>query len=289
MNQKKILKIINNNPLLLTDLKTKQLTQIINNPTKNIFFGAGLMTSQQLSVAVPFDILSFFFTAHLLQQILKSKRVFVLVADQHALTNQILPKQIIDLKTQEIIRIFKKIITNFKLKNFTIIRTTDLNKIQTIRDIYANLPSMDNDYLKHEIADTLWLNRIHQVKIKLGWAMSKKPQSEGFDERFFDEKIQHFSPKTVFVYLKAGKTFDQHRPRVSPYISLPNEKRILLKKGENVNQKLMQFKNEVSTIIFKANLRYLTKIVRLHDLIFKPFKFKNLNQKLQLLLDKAIE
>lgn len=278
-----------NNPLLLTRFTDHELKKLAQNCAgKNIFFGTGIMTKDQLSKAVPFDILAFFFTAKQLQQFFKSKKVFILVADQHAISNETFPQKIIQKTTTKTINLFEKIISNFSFTKFKIIRTTDLNQVQDIRDIFSKLPNIENQYLKHEIADSIWLNKFHQVNLKLGWSMSKSQTIEGHDERFFDQSIKKFCPAINFIHLKPGRTFDKLRLRVSPYISVAGENRILLKKGESVAEKLQLVKNNCPPETFKATQRHLSQIIRLHDQLFEPLKFMNFTEKLQHILDRAI-
>ena len=247
------------------------------------------MTKDQLSQAVPFDILAFFFTAEQLRKIIKGQKVIVFVADQHAITNNLFPRKQIDQATTKTIELFKKIIINFSLQHFEIVRTMELNKVQSIRDIFAQLPNIENQYLKHEVADVIWLQKFHDVGIKLGWSMSKNPRVEGHDERFFDKTIKKFCPTMKFIHLKPGRTFDEPRSRVSPYISVFGETRILLKKGEEVSKKLKLARKNCSPVVFKATQRHLSHIVRLHDQLFEPLKFMSFQEKLQKILDTAIK
>lgn len=281
---------LDNNPLLLTRFTNHELEKLAQNCAgKNIFFGAGIMTKDQLSQAVPFDILAFFFTAEQLRRAFSSQKVVIFVADQHAITNNLFPKKQINQTTVKTIELFKKIIVNFSLNNFEIVRTIELNKVQSIRDIFAKLPSIENQYLKHEMADTIWLQKFHHVGIKLGWSMSKSLQVDGHDERFFDQTIKKFCPSINFIHLKPGRTFDKLRPRVSPYISVVGETRILLKKGENIAVKLELTQKNCSPEVFKATQRHLSYIARLHEQLFEPLKFMNFENKLQTILNKAVK
>jgi hypothetical protein len=290
MQTTQIAKQLANNPLLLTQFTETELETVMKSCCgKNIFFGTGIMTSNQLSVDTPFDILGFFFTAEQIARMFNSQKIVVLIADQHATTNKLFPEGKIQELTEKTIQLFKKIKRNFQFKKIEIIRTTTLNSVPEIRAIYANLPTMENDYLKHEIADSLWLHEFHNVEIKLGWAMSSSAHVEGHDERFFDTSIKNFCPDMTFFHLKPGRTFDVARQRVSPYISVDGESRILLKEGESVTQKLAQFGATTPIDAFKATKRQLAHIARLHDTLFEPIKFSSLEDRLQHILEKAIK
>ncbi|MEN8253173.1 MAG: hypothetical protein ABFQ62_02225 [Patescibacteria group bacterium] len=153
---------------------------------------------------------------------------------------------------------------------------------------FQKLIIIENQYLKHEIADVLWLEKFHSVGLKLGWSMNKQISSEGHDERFFDNKIQEMQAQVSFIHLKPGRTFDENRPRVSPYISVKGEKRILIDPQEDIVSKLSEFRQSCSKPVFTAGTRHLSHITRLHDQLFEPLKFMKLSEKLQIILNKAV-
>lgn len=288
MSQIMLQKQLINHPLLSIRLTDKEIERIAAQfKGKNIFFGVGLVTQKNISVATPFDILGMFFTAEQLRRLVIGEKIFVFVADQHATTNTQLSQDDIAKRTDETILLFEKIIHNFNLQHITIVRTTHLNSVPEIRKIFAALPNFDNDYLKHEVADVCWLQQFHNVGIKLGWSMSSSINIEGHDERFFDQTIKKFCPHVLFLHLVPGRTFDEKRSRVSPYISVEGEKRLVVQRGVKVQDVLNQFKKECSPEIFKATIRHLSQITRLHDDLFGPMKHKTLNEKIQMLINTA--
>lgn len=279
-----------NNPLFSTRLTDKEIGELgVQFKGKNIFFGIGLVTQKQISVATPFDILSMFFTAEQLRKFVHGKKIIVFIADQHARTNENISQDIIAKRASETIQLFKKIIHNFNLQHVSIIQTTHLNEVQEIRKIFASLPNFDNDYVKHEVADVCWLQKFHNVGIKLGWSMSSTLIIGGHDERFFDHTIQQFCPNVLFLHLAPGRTFDDKRTRVSPYISIEGENRLVFQNNLCVQDALHQFKKECSPETFKATLRHLSQIARLYDDLFGPIKQKTLTEKLQILTDTAVK
>lgn len=266
--EERLLNILMNTELLLTKwTKEEWLSWSKKHKGKNIFFGAGLMTQTNLSEAVPFDMLGMLFIAELLRRLIKGK-VFILIADQHAITNNLFSEKQIQEKAQEMISIMTAIIHTFSLTKFSIIQTTTLNSNEDIKKIYRSLPTISNDYLKHEIADAIWLNRFHNVNIKLGWAMSLGQTIEGHDERFFDTEIKQFCPEISFIHTKPGRTANEKRQRVSPYISITGEDRLLLQKNENGVKKINLWRVEKQNAANKPLLRHLSQIIRLHDQLF---------------------
>lgn len=288
MNKTILCKQLKNNSLLLTQLTDKEIEHIaVQFQGKNVFFGVGLVTQKSISIATPFDVLGMFFTAEQLRRLVVGEKIFVFVADQHAKTNTQLSQDIVIKRTNETILLFENIIHNFNLQHITIVRTTTLNNVQEIRKIFAALPNFDNDYVKHEVADVCWLQQFHNVGIKLGWSMSATTNIEGHDERFFDQTIKKFCPTVLFLHLVPGRTFDEKRSRVSPYISIDGERRLVLQQQIVVQDVLNRFKKECSPEVFKATLRHLSQISRLHDDLFGPTMHKSLTEKLQILMDTA--
>jgi hypothetical protein len=284
----KVLNILSNTELLLTSFSTEQwLLWAKENKGKNIFFGIGLMTSSALSEAVPFDVLAMFFLAELIRKIVEAEKVFVLVADQHAITNQLLPLEKIQEITQNTLATIASINQAFDLNHFEVIQTTPLNFDERIKTIYRNLPNITNDYLKHEIADTLWLQKHHGVGIKLGWAMSTEQAVQGHDERFFDAQIAQFSAEMAFIHAKPGRTGRPERQRVSPYVSVAGEERLLLRPDEDVISKMRRWRSDTTNVAVKPLLRHVSQIIRLHDRLFVPVGQMSLEEKVQTLISNV--
>jgi len=283
----KLINILSNTELLLTSFSDEQwLLWARKNAEKNIFFGIGLMTATSLSEGIPFDILAMFFLAELLRKIVDSEKVFVLVADQHAMTNKLIPPQKIQEVTAHTLATLHSLVQAFDLSHFEIIQTTPLNFDERIKTIYRNLPTISNEYLKHEIADTLWLQQHHGVGIKLGWAMSTEQTIQGHDERFFDAQIAMFSTNVSFIHARPGRTANPKRQRVSPYVSIAGEERLLLDKNENAVEKIQRWRKDTSNTSVKPLLRHVSQIIRLHDKLFLPLTFMSLEEKVQTLINK---
>lgn len=283
----KLINILTNTELLLTSLsKEEWVAWAKKHQGENIFFGIGLMTHNAVSEAVPFDVLGMFFLAELLRKLVGGEKVFIVVADQHAMTNQLISTEKIEEKTRQIVSIFQSVIQTFSLEHFEIIQTTPLNFDESIKKIYRALPAIPNDYLKHEIADTIWLTRFHHVGIKLGWAMNSTRAIEGHDERFFDTEIAQFCPDVSFIHAKPGRTGDRKRPRVSPYVSLAGEERLLLDKNEQASVKLQKWREEKENLAIKPLLRHISQIVRLQEQLFSSLGLISLGEKVDTIIKK---
>lgn len=253
-------------------IKTIEINGQINSGA--VFFGVGLMTSKKLGVAFPFDILGMFFATELIRRNLNLDSAIVVLGDSHALTNNIFPPEDIKTFADRTERELLKITHNFALTNFMILRASNFHTSQEFQNILKPLPKINNEYLRLEIADCLFLKQTHNLKLKVGWTMSKGKQAEGNDERFFDAGIKEFIPDLNFIHLEPGRTLDPVRPRVSPYISIFGEKRILLEKGQSIAD-------------LGICAPHLAKIVRCAEMLWGKLPFENLNEKVEFLIDKA--
>jgi len=279
-----ISKLFENEPLIINWHNIKRLK---NNKSGSIFFGLGLVSRNQLSVGIPFDILSFFFVSEILKNSLNLSKVIVLIADSHALSNRIFDNMQIQNQANLTLTQAQKIVRNFAFNNFEIIMASDMHKLPSFQSILSKLPKFENKYLRLEIADTLWLTNNRNLKIKIGWAISKENRTEGNDERFFDNDIIKMCPNLSLIHLQAGRTLDSNRPKASPYLSVRNEHRILLLKNENVNEKLKTAKNNWTDKSMGGLISHLHDIVHSFENIQGRLPFNTLEQKIKFILDKA--
>lgn len=259
---------IQNVPLV----KTVELHKISEGGS--LFFGLGLMTSQKLGTELPFDILGMCFSSELIRQKLNLESAIILLADTHAKSNHLFTSEDIDKLAIKTERQILKIIHNFALKNFQLLRASTREPNLEFQKIFNDLPPMANEYLKLEVVDCLWLKKKHNLQTKVGWTMAKTNKIEGNDERFFDSTIKEFIPELSFVHLEPGCTFDSRRPRVSPYISIAGENRLLLNHDQKVTD-LGQCR------------AHIAKIIRCIEILWGKLPQKTLEEKTQFILDKA--
>lgn len=268
---------LENEPLIIN---WSNLSCLENKSGGSLFFGVGLMSRTILSEGIPFDILSFFFEAERLRQNFKLNRVVILIADTHATSNHTHTEKQINKVSEKTFVTLQKIIRNFVFSNFELIKASDLHQKNSFKVILQKLPKLENKYLKLEIADTLWLNKHKNLKIKLGWAISKQNRVEGNDERFFDNEIIKHCPDVGLIHLPAGKTLGPNRPKASPYLSLDNLKRIIIQDNEDVNGKLKSSSREV--------FMHFSRIVRTFEKLQGKLPFDTLEEKMKFLINKSL-
>ncbi len=288
MKKEKLLSILKEEPLFIEGLSSDFIDWdlLLSTVNPSLFFGIGLCTSKEPATAIPFDILSFFFLAEKLQRELSLDTIFVLIADEHARTNTFMTDEIIQKRTNEMKSTCIKVIRNLRLKNFTVILSSDIHTDPQFQTILETMPNMPNQYLQKEIADMTWFTNVKNVRLKLGWSINNDPIPQGHDERFFDSQIRdaHALPLS-FLHCKAGKTFDSNRPKASPYISIEGESRILLSPNENVKEKLDLFSTRKDDEMARAALNHMGSIVRLFESLFIRIPKETLAEKIQFIID----
>lgn len=288
VNRKQFITFLRNEPLIQAEPSIAALKANLFGCRGSIFIGIGLMTSKKLSTGIPFDILALFLEAEAIRKLLKFDKVFLLLGDQHAKSNRLVEENIIDQICESTFNTLTNVVKNLNFTHFEIIKSGDLFKNIEFLQILKSLPSFKNEYLKIEIADLKWFTAKHNVKIKLGWSMENSIDIKGHDERFFDREIIKFCPSLSLIHLKPGRTFDKHRQRVSPYISINGETRILLKPDENVQNKINQGQKLWHDPNFNGAIRHLANIVRAFEKLNGNLPNKTLEEKIQAIIYNAL-
>jgi hypothetical protein len=287
MEQIRVEKLIKQEPLFMGDISRMFIdwTSLLSTPNPSLFFGVGLCTSKEPATAIPFDILALFLVAEKLRRNLQLDHVFILIGDAHAATNIFMTPTIIQPLRNTMHHTFVKIIHNLHLStHFQIVFGSQLEKDISFQSILSDLPEMDNGYVRQEIADLLWFTSFRNVRIKLGWSINNDLMPSGHDERFFDNHIRKtVSLPLTFLHVAAGRTFDEHRPKTSPYISIAGENRILLSEHENVQEKISILKQKTDTV--RAALSHLNQIVRLFESLFIKIPKDSIEEKVQFITD----
>ncbi len=282
--------LIQNEPLIEAEPTLAAIKPTLLNQKKGgIFFGVGIMSKEKLSVGVPFDILAMFFVAENLRRFLNFHKVIILIADTHALSNALFAVAQIHKVALNTMQILQKAITNFNLTNVELLLASQISMKPEFQSVLNNLPKMQNEYLRLEIADSLFFQKRDNLRIKLGWTMQKDNREVGHDERFFDRDIERFCPDLSFVHLKPGRAFDKNRQRVSPYLSIFGESRLLLQPEENVKDKIELALKDWHDPNFGGTIRHLANIVRAFEKLFGRLGNVSLEEKVQTIIDKALK
>jgi len=282
---------LENEPLIEANESLKGINEnLFQAEERTIFYGTGLCTPTSISIGLPFDILEMIFVAERIRKTFKFNRVIHHIADTHAKSNNLFSvKEIEDLvrKTKaNLAKIFK----NFDLSNFEVALASDFDKTLEYQELLKQLPNTEHEYIRREIADIRWYSIKHNVNLKLGWVINTGLDlKQGSDEMLFDSHFSTIFPGSMsFLYLKPGRTFDRARQRVSPYIVLKGENRIMLKNGENVKEKFCKAENEWGDNFFGGARKHLENVVHAYEKLFGNLKGVSLEEKIQFILDKAV-
>lgn len=211
---------------------------IDNRPGGSLYYGTGLTTPNAISVGLPFDILGMMLTAEKIRRAGKFDNVFHHIADTHAKTNDWIDHVDVDTVATRTVETLEQVKKNLKLENFKIVLASSFDSSPEYKTLVNSFGESDeHEYVRREMADMEWYRSRDDVRIKLGWIIQAKETDMGFDERRFDREYLRFHPGQMsFVYIKPGRTFNPSRPKVSPYISIDGEERLLLAPGTNVQE-----------------------------------------------------
>lgn len=283
---------LKNNPLLEWKLScaTIDWDSIQNVEGRSLFFGVGLCTSKEPAIAIPIDIFAFFFEAEKLKRFFNLSKVIVLIADTHALTNPFMTKEKVDKLSQRMTETFEHVVKNFKLTSFEIRKASSMRVESNSNTFFPNLTKLSNQYLAQEIADVISMVQHDNLALKLGWAIDNALESSGHDERFFDLSMKKFVPRQFsFLFTSAGRTFDKHRQKVSPYISIEGEHRLLLTINEPIAEKLHEAEIAWGDKHLGGTRKHLGNIVRAFEDLFGNLNGLTFEQKLKHVNDRALK
>ncbi|MBM3283636.1 hypothetical protein FJY90_05335 [Candidatus Gottesmanbacteria bacterium] len=256
----------------------------------SVFFGVGLCTEKEPAVSIPFDILAFFLEAEKLRKFFDLAKVIVLIADTHALTNQFMTRNVVEKLSQQSTTTFEHIIKNLNLTSFEIRKASTMRLDSNLDTLFPAHAKLSNQYLIQEIADVIWMIRNDNLKLKLGWSIDSALEVSGHDERFFDLTMRELLPRQIsFLFTSAGRTFDKHRQKVSPYISVKGEHRLLLTPNEPIGKKLREAEIIWSDKHFGGARKHLGDIIREFESLFGHLAGLSFEQKLQHINDVAMK
>lgn len=280
--------LIQNEPLIevhpsLEGINPKSLTK-----EGSIYYGTGLCTTRELSDALPFDVLGMVLVAEKLRRGMGMKKIYHHIADTHAKSNDIFSSEDVDRQANVVRETLRRMAQNLGLEDFEILLASEFDQTPEYRNIYKGIDTNKHDYIRREVSDMEWYNKYKGVVVKLGWIIQATETNLGFDERVFDREYKATIGKDLsFVYLKPGRTFDKSRPKVSPYIHIPDEARILLKVNEDVKAKIAEAEKRLGDKHLGGARRHLTDVIRLYEKLFGSLGNISFEDKIQTIIENA--
>jgi len=289
MDRQYLEKLLRNEPMVESGPSTAGISDgLCAGSSGAVYYGTGLTTPRALSVGMPFDALGMVLTAERLRRQLNLDHIYHHVADTHALSNDFANPAEVEQLTQMVSQTMAYVKIHLKLDRLTVLTSSSFDTSDRYEAIFDSIDTEKGEYVRRELADMIWYRRERNVVLKMGWIIQPGPIKEGFDERLYDNEFRRsFDDDLSFVYLKAGRTLDQRRPKASPYISIPDEQRILLVPNEHVEAKISAAKDKWSDKTLGGALNHLNAIVRLYDQIAPcPTERGPVHQRVQCVIDR---
>jgi len=285
---------------LVVFIKNQQLIQIgptldniqpslLQQKSGSIFFGTGICTPDHLSIGLPFDFLGMLLTAESFRKKLGFKRIIHQIADTHAISNGFDPKLVKEI-TEKTLNTCKIICKNLGLVKVEIVLASKVMKDDLHKELNKFTDELDfHEYIKKEVADIEWFRQKHNACLKIGWTIQNSKAVLGNDERVFDQAYQKvFKTPMSFIFLKPGRTSDKSRQKVSPYISIHGESRLMLEKDENIEEKVRRFSKNWEDDNCGGTMKHLRNVTRVFEQIFGNLTGLTLEEKINFIIQKVL-
>lgn len=257
-----------------------------------VIVGIGLCTRDQLSAGVPLDVLGLLLPAERIRRVIQGDSLVVVVADSHASTNQF-DDHDIQRRAEHAVAVLEQLRLRLGLKRMRVIRASRFHRTQAYRQVYSWLeedsPAGAHPYFKQELADVEYLDRQLGGIVKVGWAISGSASVEPVrDELAFDRRFQKWIGNHVgFVYCKAGRTFEDRRPKACPYTVLNPSRRICLDPAEDPRAKLEEAHQIARRSTIRGARKHLNAVCRAYSDLVSPLSGP-LEDRLQRLVQESV-
>lgn len=253
--------------------------------SSSIYFGIGLTGIKELSACLPIDVLSMIMMAEYARRRLQwTGKVYILLADTHAIA---VGKSEDDIKqkTTEIEANLATVCDGLGLGHFIVMRASRICYDSRYQMILRYGFSQEPEYARYQLTDFSFLHLDKEVRLKISWSLGGVFKPGVRDERCFDYKLRkkewRYPPEfPMFVYCKAGRTFDPACPQTAPYLSMGSRYRLILDRKSNAIDFL-----ETVDCSMKKTVKYLQDLTDLFELVVAPLSSDCLGVRLQNMLD----
>lgn len=257
----------------------------------SLYFGTGLTTSKAPSIGVPFDVVGMLSVAERLREVLGLEKVIQFIADTHALSNPFCTPEDVNAMAEKMVDASRRIAKMLGMEAaYMPLRASDIDTSPEYLEILNSIQSDDHEYVRREWSDIEYLRRHHDLRMKLSWTIGPKVNKVGFDERLYDLRFREVMGQSMsFIYLLPGRTLDVNRPKVSPYISIQGERRILLQPGEDVSKKFEEAEEAQGEGKMQSAKEHLANIVSLFEGIHGNVLGTTAEEKVQAIINEAFQ
>ena len=213
-------------------------------------------------------------------------------ADSHALANRF-SKEEVEASADEACHALERIRQRLTLDHLQIVRASTLHAApayrETLADVEGEAPEGTDGYFTREVADIAYLQEEWGGIVKVGWTISGSTGPlHNNDELAFDRSFRAWTGRALCaVYCKAGRVLDDAQPKASPYVTLREERRICLRRGEDVAAKLARGREVASKDTVRGVRKHLKAITRAYARLVEPLEGP-VEQRTQRMLDRLM-
>lgn len=225
--------------LLLADGRTeKALARLSKDPNAILYAGLG-MAGRALSEGLAIDVLSLLSLTEHLRRHSKRGLATVLIADTNAIAAGY-PKILVDELAQSYLEQTRALCAHMQ-SSIQIELASSWPLLTPGPDPLPRAALMTAPYVRIQLEQMRALFE-HDYRIKVGWRMPGAKR----DEQHFDTIYrQHIEDPTAphrleTIYGLAGRSFNASHPRACPYVSYPEQARILLASNTSVREQVRQ-------------------------------------------------
>jgi hypothetical protein len=269
--------VVQQSPLIETRPSLEALDVARRLPAPRVVFvGIGLCTERHLGRGIPLDVLGLLLPAEQLRRAVGARDIVVLVADLHALENN-LDRARVRALTRRWLETLRRLQSTV-LGRLRVICASELHASEGYRavldEVRRRAPAAEHPYVVREVADVEHLRREAGGLLKVGWTVGPA-STRRWDEVAFDRRFRSWlGTPAGFVYCRAGRALDDRRPKVPPYLVRDPEHRICLHPGEEVELKLARAavlgRSSAQTIRGVRN--HLRRIARVYSEVAHPLQ-----------------
>lgn len=276
-------------PLLETRPSLHALRRGARRPPSAVFVGIGVAAGDDVSRALPLDVLGLLLAAEDVRRTCGADHLVVLLADAHAVAHGA-PWEAVRARTAAYARSLRRVAERCRLREMKLVLASELHTDpayrRTLQRVEACAPEGTDPYVTREVADIAHLDHTLDGVLKVGWALQASEIGARRDERMFDERFREWVGREVsFLYAKAGRVLDDGHRKGAPYLEQQPARRICLSPDENVAGKLARARGEVSKSTWRGVRNHMSSIARTYGKIVRPLR-GSLETRVQVMIDE---
>jgi hypothetical protein len=262
--RKRLLRRIRTEPLFDAPASLASLRNRLTRKPESIFMGVGLCARDELSRAVPLDLLGMLLPAEILRKTVEARSVVVLIADAHALENGFDPQEV-EARAAAVEAAVARARAACRLEHLEVLRASSFHPLAsyraTLERMRARAHRSTHGYILRQFADLAFLDREVGPLLKVGWALRGSDPFRQRDERVWDRGLRAAGEAVDFVYCKPGRTLADDAPRMPPYVVKRPEMRLCIDRPEDPLAKLERAMAEASRDTVSGFRRHLKRLV----------------------------